>query len=243
MTKKSHHNKSAFITGAAHRIGAEIALTLAKQGYDIALHYFHSKKEAQKLLQAIQKIGRSCKLYQADLRHAASVKKLIPRIHTDFPGLEILVNNASIFEAEDFMQSNSKSFDDNFNLHLKSPFFLTQAFSRQCKTGQIINLVDSKICHNQSLHFTYLLSKKALLEFTKMSALSLAPRFRVNAIAPGVILAPAGSPKNYLEKLIEKVPLKKSGSLKDISQALIFLIENEYITGQCLYLDGGSHLL
>ena len=117
--KKKSQNKSAFVTGAAHRIGAEISLTLAKQGYDIALHYFRSKSEAQKLLQAIQKIGRTCKLYQADLRQEIEVKKLIPRVCADFPALEILVNNASIYEAEDFSKSDFKSFDENFNLHLK----------------------------------------------------------------------------------------------------------------------------
>jgi len=243
MKTPASKNKAALITGAAQRIGAALALCLAREGYDIALHYFRSEAAARRTARAIEGLGRRCKLYRGDLRGEAAAKKLVTKAFADFPGCELLVNNASSFKPADFLATDAKLFDENMDLHVKAPFFLSQCFALRCKRGLIVNLVDAKVRQNKSLHFAYLLSKKSLLDLTRMSALALAPGIRVNAIAPGAVLPPEGKGRAYLQRLIEKVPLKKQGSLEDLASALLFLIRNEYITGQCLHLDGGSHLL
>lgn len=243
MRKIAEKCKAALVTGAAQRIGAELALTLAEQGYDIALHYHRSRTEAEKTAIAIRKLGRACKLYAADLGRAENAKKMIAKVFKDFPQLEILVNNASIFKVVSFLETSVQSFDENFNLHLKSPFLLMQAFAHKVKKGQVINLIDSKVKHNSTTHFAYLLSKKSLLQLTEMAALALAPHIRVNAIAPGAILPPSGKSPTYLKKIIEKTPLKKAGTLGEIRQALLCLLYNPSLTGQCIYVDGGLQLI
>ncbi len=188
-------------------------------------------------------MGRKCKLYPANLLREKETQKLIFQSFRDFPYLDLLINNASIFKKTDLLKTSPKLFDENFNLHVKAPFFLTQAFSKKCKNGDVINLLDAKIIQNKTQYFAYLLSKKTLLHLTQMAALELSPRIRVNAIAPGLILPPRGQGDAYLKKLAQKIPLRKIGNLKEVTQATLFLLENDYITGQCLFLDGGFHLL
>lgn len=240
---KTKHQKAALVTGAARRIGRALAIALAEAGYDIALHFHDSAADAKKTAKEIKKTGRKCKIYSANLSKEKETQGLFTKVLRDFPNLNVLIHNASIFKKANFLNTSSKLLDENFNLHVKTPFFLTQSFAQKCKTGHVITLLDSKICQNQSEYFAYLLSKKTLLEFTQMAALALAPHIRVNAIAPGVILPPAGQSDRDLKKLVQKVPLQKKGSPEAISKALLFLLENNYITGQCLFVDGGFHLL
>ncbi len=240
---KTKHNKAALITGGAQRIGKALAIALAQKGYDIALHYHKSRTQAQQTVLEIKKLGRKCKLYSANLLKEHETQKLVSQSFKDFPALYLLINNASVFKKNDFLKTSSKIFNENFDLHVKAPFFLTQAFAKKCKNGNIINLLDAKIVQNQTQYFAYLLSKKTLLHFTQMAALELAPQIRVNAIAPGLILPPQGQTDTYLKKLAQTIPLRKTGNLKQVTQATSFLLENDYITGQCLFLDGGLHLL
>lgn len=119
---------------------------------------------------------------------------------------------------------------------------MTQEFAKVCKKGHVINMIDTNIVKNKTQHLTYLLSKKALLELTKLSAIELAPRIRVNGIAPGLILAPTGKGEGHLLARAKNVPLKKQGSPENIVQSVQFLIENTYLTGQIIFNDGGEHL-
>ena len=128
-------------------------------------------------------------------------------------------------------------------VHVKAPYILTQEFARLCKAGSIINILDTHITENRTAHFDYLLSKKTLAAFTQQAAVSLAPKIRVNAIAPGLILPPVAEKADYLNRLAKKIPLKRKGNIENITHAVQFLAKNNYITGQVLFIDGGEHLI
>jgi NAD(P)-dependent dehydrogenase (short-subunit alcohol dehydrogenase family) len=231
--------KQALITGGAKRIGKEIALALAESGYDIALHYNSSANDAENVGQQIRQHGVKCHLYKCDLSDINQVLSLIDAVINDLPALNLLINNASVYEPAKFLESDLNSFDSNFNLHVKAPFFLSQQFALKAHDGQIINIVDADCVHIEDEYFAYLVSKKALLSFTEMAALALAPKIRVNAIAPGPILAPAGGD---MEKSAQGLPMKMPGHPKYVTQAVKYLLDNDFVTGQCLFIDGGRHV-
>lgn len=237
-------HSAVLITGGAARIGREIALHLAEAGYDIALHYNSSKAAAQKTASAIRncKTGVSCELFKADLQKNADTQTLVARVYKKFPGLSVLVNNASVFQHSSLKKLNLPRFDQDFAIHVRAPYILTCEFARICKRGTVINLLDTHITKDKSSHFSYLLSKKALCDFTTMAAVELAPDIRVNAVAPGLVLAPATKGPEYLKRLSRGVPLKTTGNPKQIAQCIEFLLKNEYLTGQILFNDGGEHL-
>lgn len=237
MTKKS-----ALITGGAKRIGKAIALYLAENGYDIALHYYTSEKEAKLVKNEINKLGRKCNLYKCNLFNTEKSATLIKKIKKSFPDLSLLINNASIFEEGKFLETDLSFLDRHLNINFKAPFFLSQGFARYCKKGQIINLLDTNIRRTKTKFFAYNLSKKMLYEFTRMLAMELAPKIRVNAIAPGPILPPSNKEKEYLEREQKTVPMERWGTLSEVLQSVDFLLMNKYLTGQCIFVDGGDHL-
>ena len=235
--------ETALITGGAHRIGKAIALALADLGYHIALHYHQSKEDALKTATEIRRKGSRCDLFCADLANEHDAKELIPAILAKIPPLTLLINSASLFEPSELASLDIDNWDRHFAIHLKAPYILTSIFAGRCKKGQIINILDTHVTKNKTAHFAYLLSKKSLYELTKLSAVALAPQIRVNAIAPGLILPPTGQSNAYLDRLAKHVPLKRKGELSQIIQSVKFLIENDYLTGQVIFNDGGEHLL
>ncbi len=234
--------KAAMVTGAARRIGRQIALSLAERGFDIALHYHQSEEEARRTADEIAALGAQCVLFKADLSDMAQVRELLPSVHSRFGGLELLVNSASIFERGGLLEMEEPFFDRNFTINFKSAVFLTRDFARLCRKGNVINMLDTKITKPSHELFAYTLSKKALAAFTMMAAAELAPDIRVNGICPGPILPPPGQPAEMLQKQIPKVPLRRLGSPKIIADAVLTLLDNDYITGQVLFVDGGQHL-
>jgi len=235
--------QAALVTGGAKRIGKEICLSLAQRGYDIALHYHHSQNAARRIADTIMKQGRICKIFPCDLLKESTTTQLLKKILGHFPHLNLLVNNASIFETSTFPKGSLQHFKRHFAIHLTAPYILTRDFANHCKQGHIINILDSNITHHSSRYFDYLLSKKTLLELTKMSARELAPRIRVNGIAPGAILPPADQSTQYIHKLVSTIPMKQKGHPKDITQCINFLLDSSFITGQIIFIDGGQHLL
>ncbi len=235
--------KSALVTGGAKRIGKDIALFLAKSGYDIALHYNTSEREARLAKREIEKVGQKCVLFQCDFNSLNEPSKLIKKVTKLFPGFCLLINNASVFEEKLFLNTDIKHLEKNFNVNFKAPFILSRDFAKLCKKGLIINILDTNIMRKNSKFFAYNLSKKTLFNFTQMAAYELGPNIRVNAIAPGPILPPFGKDDGYLKLKVKKIPLKQKGNTKFITQALDFLIENNFVTGECIFVDGGKHLL
>lgn len=234
--------KAAFITGAAERLGKAMALALAGMGYDIALHYNSSEKHAKKTAEKIISLGRKCEIFKADFSDIKGIKPLTARVFRTFPNCSLLINNASIFENRDFMEVTEESFDREFALNFKAPFFLSQEFSRRKSAEIIVNMLDTRVSRIEPGHFVYNLSKKALRDFTLMAARALGPKIRVNGICPGPILPPPGKDSKYLRRISGNTPLGKPGHPDYVISALKYILDNSYVTGECLYVDGGQHL-
>ncbi len=239
-------NSAALITGGAKRIGREISIFLASQGYDIVISYNTSKNEAEKLSKEIvKKFGVKCDIFKADLRDEKQAKKLAKFVQKNFPNWRLLINNASIFQKSKFLTAPDSELSDNFNIHFFSPLILSKEFAKiSPKNGQIINLVDKNITRYETRYFYYLLSKKSLAELTKILAIELAPKIRVNAIAPGFILNSIDeeNPSQETKDLIQKIPLQSQGEVENIVQTVDFLLKNKFVTGQILFIDGGASL-
>jgi pteridine reductase len=234
---------TALVTGGAMRIGRALCLYLAEQGYQIALHYGQSRNAAKVTARAISRRNQSCTIFQCDLENESEVLSLINRVKKTFPDLNLLINNAAIFYPSKLSQCDVVSFNRHLTINCKAPYMLTAQFARLCKQGQVINILDTRITAMDIGHFEYTLSKKALADVTELSAVALAPKIRVNAIAPGIILPPVGQGNTYLEKLAKRLPLKRKGTLKHIQQAVQFFLDNTEVTGQVIFVDGGRHLI
>jgi len=233
----------ALVTGGAKRIGKQISLDLAKCGYDIALNYNTSDIEAKETKKEIEALGARCEIFQADLANSKDVKRLFNETKESFNKVDLLVNNASIFIERDFQNTDEEFLDKNFNIHFKAPFFLSQEFAKHCDNGNIINITDTRAIRNSIKFFPYILSKKSLVELTKMTARILGPQIRVNAIAPGITTLSDDLSEEFITNRMEAIPLKSQVKPEQISKTLIQIIENDSITGQIFYLDGGEHLI
>lgn len=233
--------KAALITGGAGRIGKAMSLKLADLGYDIALQYNQSEAKAKQTKKEISRKCVRCEIFKADFLVESDVEALVPSINRSFD-LKILVNNVSEFIPSNISDSGTTLFIKLLKVNFLSAYTLTKSFTRTKENGLIINMLDTKINKNKSEHFDYLLTKKFLKAFTEMSAMDLGPHFRVNAIAPGLILPPKEKGPEYLVALSKYIPMKSIGSLKQIEDALTFLVNNDFTTGQTLFIDGGEHL-
>lgn len=234
------------ITGGAKRVGADLAVYFADKGFDIALHYHNSKTEAQDLQQEIKNRGVQCELFQHDLSNAKSLPDLIDNIHKKMPNCTALINNASVFERGEFLETDEELFDRQFHVNFKAPFFLTQAFAKKFGTNTgacVINILDTDIVQNNISHFAYLLSKKTLADFTKMAAIALGKHIRVNGVCPGSMLPSQQNYPGFEEKIKALVPLKSQPSLNELSEAVYWLTQQMSITGQIINVDCGKHLL
>ena len=238
----SNLKKTALITGGADRIGKAIALTCAGMGYDVALHYRNSKEKAELAKKEIEALGRNCSLYYTDLADADEAASLVAKVRRDH-NLFCLVNNASIYSESSLVEGDSRIADEIYDVNFKAPYLLTKEFAQQKGQGVVINLLDTKISGNMTRYFDYLLSKKFLFDYTKMAAIQLAPNIRVNGIAPGAVLPPAGESDEYLENISKTIPLRRPGAVKYIQKAVQYILENDFITGEILNIDGGENLL
>lgn len=236
--------KTALITGGAKRIGKAMAGHLAARGWSIVIHYNASKKPAAELAEMLQSKYREQIFFtmKADLGHRSDVENLIPAILSRTETLDLLINNASVFKPSCLAQTTAQLYDTLLDVNLKAPFILMRDFALHCKSGHIVNLTDTRITQNKTDYAAYSLSKKALWELTKMAALEFAPHIRVNAIAPGVTLPPEGEDEDYLWKLAEKIPMQKPGGTEPILRSLDFILENNHLTGQLIFADGGENL-
>ena len=234
--------KTALITGGAKRIGKELALALASASYNIALHYGTAAGEAEKTAEEVRRRGVECTTFHCDLREESELLGLIPRVVKQMPGLEVLINSASIFHKGSIAETGPDLFDTHLAVNLKAPFFLSRDFAKFCRRGQIINLLDTRVARNDFGYAVYTLTKKALLDLTKLSAREFAPSIRVNAVAPGLVLPPEGGSKEAFENMAGKIPLRKTGGPEHVVRAVEFLLKEDFLTGQIIYLDGGEHL-
>jgi len=240
-------NKRILITGAAKRIGKEMALSFFKKGWDIVIHFNASKDEAESLADQMNaERFNSAMLVQANLDNTNEVEKLVAKIQSNNISIDALINNASTFYPTPIGTFSEENWDALMGSNLKAPLFLIQSFHKQLKKnkGFIINITDINVDKALVNHSIYLAAKSGLQTLTKALAKELAPHIRVNAIAPGAILEPPNTEwtSEQKNKIIDAVPLKRMGSEKDIVDAAIYLSEAEYVTGHILNIDGGKSL-
>jgi NAD(P)-dependent dehydrogenase (short-subunit alcohol dehydrogenase family) len=236
--------KTVLITGAAKRVGKAMTLHLANLGWNVAIHYNTSESEAilfqKQLLNDYP--NQKFVLFKADLNKVEEVEELLPKVIETIGSPDLLINNASVFEPSTIAKTTSEFFDRQMNVNFRAPFILSRNFAQQIKHGVIINFVDTRVVNNQSKFAAYSLSKKALWELTKMAALEFGPNIRVNAIAPGLTLPPEEKGEDYLWKLAQNIAMKRPGGLEPILKSLDYILENDYLTGQLLFCDGGENL-
>jgi NAD(P)-dependent dehydrogenase (short-subunit alcohol dehydrogenase family) len=236
--------KTILITGGARRIGRALALAVAEAGADVILHYGYSQSAAQQTASDIRALGRQVRMLQADLNLPDQVPGLIRKAMESGP-LYGLVNNAAIFEQQNWADTTLEAWERHLNINLTAPFLLSQAFAKAlAKTdeGRIINILDWRALRPGADHFPYTISKAGLVAVTQSLAVALAPRICVNGLALGAILPP--SDNTSTAGILDSVPAGRWARLEEVGQALIFLLTGPaYITGDILYLDGGRHLI
>ena len=240
-------NKTIFITGAAKRIGKEIALTFKELGWNIIIHYNSSKKDADDLANQINIDNpNSAKTVQGNLDIKEDVQKILSEVSETFPSIDVLVNNASTFYPTPIDEISEDHWERLIGSNLKGPLFLIQGLKEQLKSskGSIINITDTNLSKGVPNFSIYSAAKAGLEAITKGLARELAPDIKVNAIAPGAMLEPPDVTwtEEQKNKVIENIPLNRMGSEKDIADAVSFLAHSEYITGQIIKVDGGRSL-
>jgi pteridine reductase len=230
----------ALVTGAAHRLGKTFALTLARQGFDILLHYHQSLDLALQTQMDVESVGSSVALYQADLTDPAQIQALVSSLDS----LNVLVNSAALMPSGNVDALTIENWDTTLDLNLRAPFLLAQACAKKMTNGGlIVNITDVGAQKAWSRYPSYTVSKAALESLTRILARALAPNIRVNAIAPGLVLQSEVVAGEEWQRLIHRIPLKRPARVEEIGSALQFLLENEYITGQTIVVDGGYSLL
>jgi pteridine reductase len=242
MSDLTLSGRVALVTGGAARLGRAIALGLAARGADLALHYHSSEAASSRTAEEIRALGRKCMLVSADLREANSPARILQAADAFYAKVDILINSAAVFERGTLEKTTPELWEKTLAINLRAPFFLSQAFAAQTENGDIIFLADSRVRRPTVEFLAYTLAKSALVTLTRSLAKSLAPRIRVNAVAPGAILPPPGEGEEYLQRLIPRIPLKRPGSPDDIVRGVAYLLEASFVTGEVLHIDGGEYL-
>ena len=250
----SQQRNAVLVTGAAKRLGREIALQFARQGWDVAVHYGRSEAEAQKTVEEIKRFGVKVAAFQADLSNEQAVKNTFIAVSRQFPNLRCLVNSASIFEydrANSNTPLSSESLQDHVQVNLAAPILLAQFMfefhknngNKSDRIPSVIQLLDQKLINLNPDYLSYTLSKAALATSVEILAMDFAPHLRVVGLAPGISLPSGDQTDEGFSKAHQMTPLGKSSTPMDVAKAAVFLADANAITGTTLYVDGGQHLL
>ena len=230
----------ALVTGAAHRLGKVFALCLARQGFDIVLHYHQASDAALQTRSEIESMGRRVTLFEADLTDPSQIQSLV----SSFESLQVLVNSAAFMPSGNVEALTIENWDTALDLNLRAPFLLAQECAKKMtEGGLIVNITDVGAQKAWSRYPSYTVSKAALESLTRILARALAPKIRVNAIAPGFVLQSDIVTDEEWQRLLKRIPLKRPARTEELASALQFLLENEYITGQTIVVDGGYSLV
>ena len=237
-------SKKIIITGSATRIGAAIARSLAGRDIQITLHYNKSMKAVKDLRKELESLGTKVFLIKVDLSIMSETKKIIPFAYKMMKGLDCLINNASVFEKDDLVNFNEKSFSKHMTVNLQAPAKLTQDFKKylKLKKGNIINIIDQRIFKLTPFFFSYTLSKTGLQTLTKTSAMKLAPNIRVNGVAPGPTIKNKRQTDKHFKKQWKSLILEEKVDPKNICETVKYFISNDNVTGQIISVDGGQSL-
>lgn len=242
--------RAALITGAANRIGRAIALRLAGDGCTVAVHYYRSSDDADETVRLIQQSGGTGATVQADLRDEKQIGDLVNNAESELGHpLDVLVNNASLFEDDDIDTVSADSWSSHMQVNLRAPLVLSQRFASMLaarddgyRRGNIINLIDQRVWRLTPEFLSYTISKSSLWTLTQTLAQALAPDIRVNGIAPGPVFASKHQDSDAFEAEVQTVPLRRGPEAAEIASAVAFILECPSMTGQLIALDGGQHL-
>jgi NAD(P)-dependent dehydrogenase (short-subunit alcohol dehydrogenase family) len=234
----------ALVTGGAVRVGCAISLALAEDGYHLVVHYNSSSDAADKLVDEIRASGGEAVAIGADLADAEAVRRLASEAEAAFGGIDVLVNNASIFPAEALEETDEALFDHTIAVNLRAPFFLIRhlASTLRARRGCVVNMADLAGMQPWLGYAAHGISKAGIIHLTQVAARALAPEVRVNGIAPGTVLPPESMSDHEIRLLAERAPLKRNGSPEDVVRALRYLLTAEFVTGETLVVDGGRLL-
>jgi NAD(P)-dependent dehydrogenase (short-subunit alcohol dehydrogenase family) len=246
MTEQSSNHtlagQWALVTGAAKRIGRAIAQGLGAAGINVVVHYRSSEEEAAAAVTELRHRGVAARAVQADLSRPGEAETLVARARQAAGELDMVINSAAVFPATNLADMTFEEMVADLRINAWAPFRIGMAFAALERPGSIVNILDSRMLLNDSSHAAYHLSKRTLFALTRMMALELAPRVRVNAVAPGPILPPPGKDEAYLARVAEGNPLRKWGTPEQIAATVLYLLQCEFVTGQVIFVDGGMHM-
>ena len=236
--------RKIIITGGATRIGAAIAKKLSGPNKEIIIHYNKSKSKAESLKKELQKKGTKIYLIKGDLSKETDVSKIVKFAKLKLKYFDCLINNASLFENDKLENFTTKNWGKHLRTNLRTPALLSKEFAKNIKgkSNNIINIIDQRVFKLTPYFFSYTISKTGLYTLTKTSATSLAPRIRVNGIAPGVVKTRwVDGHEDFVERLAGETPLGRVATAEDVAEVAYSLIANAgFVTGQNIIVDGGT---
>lgn len=244
--RKPRGGNVALVTGAARRIGREIALALARDGWDVAVHYATSRDDAQQTVAEIEHLGRRAVAVNRDLAVEAGVRSLLGECADELGPVTCVVNNASLFERDDAASFTGEQLARTMRTNVVAPIVLAQALHDRLPAdaqGVVVNLLDQKLANPNPDFLSYTLSKAALQEATTLLAMALAPRVRVVGVAPGLTLVSGAQSDEGFARAHTRTPLGRSSTPADVAQAVVYLAKATAVTGTTLLVDGGQHLV
>lgn len=237
-------SRVALVTGGAHRVGRELVLALARAGADIALHYHGSEAAAERTAEEVEALGRRVVRLRADLRESSEARGLASRAVEALGRLDVLVNNAALFESAPFLEVTAEDWDRVMAVNARAPFLLLQATAPHlaASNGVAVNIADVSGLRPWPAFPHHSVSKAALVHLTKVAARALAPEVRVNCIVPGTVLPPEDYTVEQLRESEERTVLRRTGTPEDVVEALLFLVRSDFATGSVVVVDGGRML-
>jgi NAD(P)-dependent dehydrogenase (short-subunit alcohol dehydrogenase family) len=238
--------KTVLVTGAARRLGRAIALDLASDGWNVAVHYNGSQADAESCAAQCRALGVKAAALQADLSREAETATLVARANAALGPLSALINSASLFENDEWHSATRQSWDDHMETNLRAPLLLSQDFARQLpegETGAIVNLIDQRVYKPTPQFLSYSLSKAGLHWLTTTLAQGMGPRIRVNAVGPGPTLRNPRQSEEDFERQRQATILQRGADPADICAAVRYLLAAKAVTGQMIAVDGGQHLI
>jgi pteridine reductase len=234
----------ALVTGAGTRVGRVIALALGKAGMRVGVHYAGSEKGARQTADEIIAVGSEAKTLPGDLTDPATAPRLVEHTAKVFGSLDVVINSAAVMLRTPVGEVLVEDWDAMFALNLRAPFFLSQSAARVMgdRGGAIVNIADLAAFETWRGYIPHSITKAGIVQMTRGLAHALAPKIRVNAVAPGAVLLPEGGPEELAEKLIATTPLGRIGTPEDVAQAVLYLLSADYVTGETIIVDGGRHV-
>jgi pteridine reductase len=234
----------ALVTGAGQRVGRALAIALGRERMSVAVHYNHSASGAEETCRDIEAAGGKANAFSADLSSADAPAELVNRVFSQLGSLGVVVNSAAIMQRTPLGQVTAEVWDAMFALNLRAPFLISQAAAplMSADGGAIVNIADLAAFESWPAYIPHSISKAAVVKMTSALARALAPKVRVNAIAPGAVLLPEGWSNESADHLIATTPLGRLGDPQDVVSAMLYLLRADYVTGETIIVDGGRHI-